>query len=515
MLNPQRHCYRCRARVRAAEPYCSRCTAPLIVEGRYRINEILGKGGWGTVYSAEDLRLRRSCAIKAVPADEPYQRDSLEDEWQRLRDYSAELPFIPAVFDVVHDSAAVYLVMELIMGSTLAQQVALDGPWDGVEVEAFLRALLANLGRLHQHGLIHRDLKPQNIMLNEAALGPERRYMLIDFGIARHEDEPTQYYGRAVSLSYSPPEQRAGQTTDCRSDLFSLAATAYYLLTGDAPPDIVDFLRASPHEVLGDLLRAKVPPALGHTLLRMLDLSRDQRPADAETALTMLDVDWPPLTPSAPPDDPDRVPSQDVVEETLPAITADILGSGRADGLSWSADGRHIAVAAATGVLVYDAKTTQLLRVLLTDGLARQVIFLRGGEQLLVVAGATAQIWRVRDWSIAHRVGALPPTATIVPAPDGQLVAVVCDEEVTVRRTRDAALLCTPERPGGTWGDVAVFAPDSQVLALASAEGVALYRAVEGAVLRRLQIRLDSPLSLAFAPDGRRLGVMDRGGLRL
>src|SRR5205085_2414044 len=105
-----RHCYSCGARIRIAEPHCRGCGAPLVLDMRYELRCVIGRGGFGTVYEAEDRRLGQRRAVKSVYSSEPPQRDAIEAEWQHLRDHAADLTFIPDVYDVVRTNNTTYLV---------------------------------------------------------------------------------------------------------------------------------------------------------------------------------------------------------------------------------------------------------------------------------------------------------------------------------------------------------------------------------------------------------------------
>jgi WD40 repeat protein len=493
-------CPHCAALTRSADPFCPSCGAPLLLDTRYECKGVIGKGGSGTVYEAFDRRLGRRCAVKAVRGDQPHHHQGVEAEWRYLRDHAAELPCMPFVYDVVRTRVATYLVMEYIPGDTLDQVIARDGPWDTAQVEAFLRTLLDYLDRLHGRGLLHRDLKPQNIKYLPTSTSPDRRYVLLDFGIARRDDEQTQHYGHAASRPYSPPEQRQALPTDRRSDLFSLAATAFHLLTGDIPPDIVVFLTATPHNLPNDLARAGASPALGHALIQMLQLSPDDRPDDAQAALALLDASWPPLPCGA--GAAVRYGAAPGGEETLSAIEAGVLGRGKVHGLCWSPGGQWLAVAAAAGLSVYDAQSFALLHTIPTDTPARRAQFVRGGDLLLVVEERTAKLWRVRDWSVERVFAGYGATASMIISPEGRLFAVANGKRVRVRQTYGGALLYSLDAPHAHTAESIAFAPDAQILATAAPDEIQLWRAADGSPLRTLRARLGEPRSLAFMPDG-------------
>ena len=294
-------CYKCGVTVGASVRHCKNCGVPLLIEDRYRILSDLGSGGFGVVLKVRDLRLDRLCALKVINHARIDQQEQIRIEVDILSKHAQTLRFIPAVYDFWGDKHRSYLVIEFVEGSTLDQTRAL--PWPVDEVEAFLRELLADLHELHSRRIVHRDLKPQNIM--RQANG---HYMLIDFGISKY-GEATMRGAKAASLNYAPPEQFKG-TTDGRSDLYSLGATAYLLLTGQLIPDA--FIRAKgttiawPSE-LGLTLR----PEFERTLQWMLELDPAQRPPGAREALAVLTEERvrplpPPVFPPPPPAPPAR-----------------------------------------------------------------------------------------------------------------------------------------------------------------------------------------------------------------
>ena len=170
--------------------------------------------------------------------------------------------------------------MQFIEGNTLDKLMI--APWSIHDVTQFLNTLLANLRDLHNEGIVHRDLKPENIIKT-----PRGKYYLLDFGIAK-QGSTTMTAAHAISLNYSPLEQLQGFSTDARSDLFSLAAAAYHLLTGQ-PPIRVDARAAHSITLTApSALVANVPPVLENTLLHMLQLDIAQRPGSAQQTLDLL-----------------------------------------------------------------------------------------------------------------------------------------------------------------------------------------------------------------------------------
>src|SRR4051794_7322066 len=208
-------------------------TAPLVL-GRYRLGERLGAGGFGTVYAGVDERLRRPVAVKVIPG---------ADDWDRPRGQREALaaarldhPGVVAVFDAGEDGRARYLISELVHGETL-DRLSAQGALSDRDVLRIGLALCAALDHAHARGVVHRDVKPQNVIVPEAPRSAAGVAKLADFGVAHLAgDEPLTRTGDVVgTLAYMAPEQAAGERIDERCDLYSLALVLYEALAGFNP----------------------------------------------------------------------------------------------------------------------------------------------------------------------------------------------------------------------------------------------------------------------------------------
>jgi serine/threonine-protein kinase len=215
-------------------------TAGQILQGRYRIEQILGQGGMGAVYRAIDLRLNRACAVKENLDTVPAAREQFALEAQFLVRLGKH-PSLVQVYDfLVEPDGVQYLVMELIEGDDLETLVARQGPLSEAQAIEWMSQVLNAVEYLHSQNppIIHRDIKPQNIRIT-----PQGKAVLVDFGIAK-EYKPrkvTAVGARAVTPGFAPPEQYSGGT-DPRSDIYALGATLYFLLTGQVPPEAIERL---------------------------------------------------------------------------------------------------------------------------------------------------------------------------------------------------------------------------------------------------------------------------------
>ncbi len=200
--------------------------------GRYVLLQRVGQGGMGVVYSAYDPELDRKVALKLVRVDAPRPSAAhLAREAHALARVSH--PNVVAVYDVGYHGEQVYLVMEFVAGVTLRRWLQ-ERPRSAGEVLAVLRAAGEGVAAAHRAHLVHRDVKPENIMIDD-----EGRAKVTDFGLARvaaaGEGQAGQSRELAGTLRYMSPEQLRGEPVDERSDLFSFAVTAAEALTGTQP----------------------------------------------------------------------------------------------------------------------------------------------------------------------------------------------------------------------------------------------------------------------------------------
>ena len=201
--------------------------------GHYALERELGRGGMAVVYLARDVRLDRPVAIKLLPPDLA-AHDKLRDRFTREARTAARLshPHIVPIHAVDEVRGYVFYVMSYVDGETLAERVANRGPLPPREASRVLQEVAGALTAAHGQGVVHRDVKPGNILL-ERATG---RAMVTDFGIARVADGGETAEGELLGTpEYMSPEQAAGDAVDARSDIYSLGVVAYYMVSGQLP----------------------------------------------------------------------------------------------------------------------------------------------------------------------------------------------------------------------------------------------------------------------------------------
>ncbi|HEX9135716.1 MAG TPA: serine/threonine-protein kinase, partial [Nitrospirota bacterium] len=210
-----------------------RFVAGTIIAGRYRILELLGKGGMGEVYRAEDLKLSQVVALKFLPESLETNQDMLARFLREVRTArQVSHPNVCRVFDIGEVEKHHFLSMECIEGEDLSMLMKRAGRLPLDQVLAITRQLCAGIAAAHANGILHRDLKPQNIMVDK-----QGKVSIMDFGIARSMEMPglTQTAALIGTPEYMSPEQARGEDLDARSDLFSLGIIFYELLTGRSP----------------------------------------------------------------------------------------------------------------------------------------------------------------------------------------------------------------------------------------------------------------------------------------
>jgi serine/threonine-protein kinase len=256
-----------------------------VIEGKYRVDALIGRGGMGAVYRARDTRLDRDVAVKVVRGELVSSIDARE-RFKREAQLAARLqhPSIVTVFDygTLQDGSA-YLVMEYVRGEDLRARLA-RGTLDWKEAVRLLAAVADGVEAAHREQILHRDLKPENVLLPESG-GPPK---VLDFGVAKMmaaDSQGTVTAGATIvgTPAYMAPEQIRGGSVDPRTDIYSLGVMAYEMLTGRLPFGAGSFVdvavRQQSDEPQLDL--SSLPERMTGVLRRALSFQPSRRPDTA------------------------------------------------------------------------------------------------------------------------------------------------------------------------------------------------------------------------------------------
>ena len=277
--------------------------------GPYRVIEEIGRGGMGIVYAAEDTRLGRQVALKALPPDyaaDPTRRERLRREARAAA--ALAHPCIATIHALEEIDGNLYIVSELVRGATLREELR-TGPLAPGVLDPTLIDIADALAAAHAQGIVHRDLKPENIVR-----GAGGRVKVLDFGLARSAGgtskatitQLTQAGAAVGTPGYMSPEQLAGGVIDARTDIFAFGVLASELATGDHPfgPDSASMLRRMTQLMEGGTLSnpgSWSSPYLEQVVRRCLRASPDERYANgAELAAALRTAQDVPSAPAAP-----------------------------------------------------------------------------------------------------------------------------------------------------------------------------------------------------------------------
>jgi eukaryotic-like serine/threonine-protein kinase len=258
---------------------------PRTLAGRYRLDEVIGRGGMSTVYRGTDLALDRVVAVKVALDPLVEQSPVYLARFTREAQAAAAIdhPGVVTVYDAGADGPTRFIVMEYIEGQSLADMLREERRLEPARAAEIAAHVAGALSAAHAAGIVHRDIKPANIMIT-----PEGSVKVLDFGIARARDSGTLTQTATVlgTSAYMSPEQALGQPADARSDIYSLGCVLYEMLTGQ-PPFVADVAAAVLHQhvrVAPKPVRERNPdvaPALAALVMEMLAKSPEDRPQTA------------------------------------------------------------------------------------------------------------------------------------------------------------------------------------------------------------------------------------------
>jgi beta-lactam-binding protein with PASTA domain/serine/threonine protein kinase len=263
-----------------------------VLDNRYLIGSRIARGGMATVYEANDLRLDRTVAVKVM-------HPGLGDDDEFAARFVAEArsaaklshPNVVGVFDQGNDDGTVFLAMELIPGHTLRDTIGKEAPLSTARALALLEPMVSALAAAHRAGLVHRDVKPENVLISD-----DGRVKVADFGLAKAVSATTQHTATGVligTVSYVAPELVVEGRSDARADVYAVGVILYELLTGKKPHEGETPIQVAYKHVHEDVpppsrLSPGVPDYVDALVARATARDREQRPADAGVLLHHL-----------------------------------------------------------------------------------------------------------------------------------------------------------------------------------------------------------------------------------
>jgi serine/threonine-protein kinase len=322
----------------------------------FLIEAELGRGGMAAVYRGLDVRLNRRVAIKVLPPELAFN-DAVRKRFLREAQMAAQLshPNIVPIYTVDEKDGLVYFVMALVEGDSVAMHLAASGRMPATEVRAIISAVADALEYAHRQGVVHRDIKPDNILIDRAT----RRPMVTDFGIARAaaEEQRLTVTGMAVGTpAYMSPEQAMGEReVDGRSDIYSLGIVAYQMLAGETP-----FKATNTPSMLMKHVSEMPPPLMARCpgappdLVRAVERSLAKRPEDRwgsaaemrDAVLGRTESRYPEPSPAAAPRYVPAVPAPALLQPApapiAPWSLLPPLGLSRRELRDWNRDRRHM-----------------------------------------------------------------------------------------------------------------------------------------------------------------------------
>jgi len=269
----------------------------LIAGGKYQIVRMLGEGGMGAVYQARQAAMNRMVALKLIRPEVVTKPDAVARFHKEMMvSAKIEHPNTIRVYDFGADDGQLYLAMEFLAGTTLRQVADEAGRLDLKRIVRIGKQVANALGAIHEAGVVHRDLKPDNVMLVES-YGEHDFVKVLDFGIAKSLDEDVQITatGKPIGTpAYMAPEQAMGRAIDHRTDLYSLGVMLYRMASGRLPfdaPTLGSMLIAHALEPPIPLLTLApdLSPALAALIMQLLEKDPAARPGSAGEVATRLD----------------------------------------------------------------------------------------------------------------------------------------------------------------------------------------------------------------------------------
>jgi len=509
--------------------YCQSCGVPIpdLLRGRFRMIKLLGQGGFGRTYLAEDRdKLNEKCVVKQfVPmiqgtaglqkALELFEREARQ--LQQLGHHSQ----IPALWAYFSENNQLYLIQQYIEGETLEQISQKQGVWTEPQVKELLISLLPVLEFIHQQKVIHRDLKPDNIMRRGNG-----EYVLIDFGVAKDLSATvvyTQVGTRVGSDGYASREQMQGEQAYPASDLYSLGVICFYLLTKISPLELWLDEGYSWTKNWQKYVKQDLSPELNEVLDQLLKKDIGDRYSSADQVLQNLQIIRPqPAPQSSTPSSstPRPTPSPQVFSQN-PICIATLTGhspsfwswllSGGVSSVAFSPDGRTLASGSYKTIKLWDVQSQRQIATLTGhSNSVSSVAFSPDGRTLASGSNKTIKLWDVQSQrEIATLTEHSSYVDSVAFSPDGWTLASGMDNRIKLWDVQSQRLIATLTGHLDYVYSVA-FSPDGRTLASGSYKTIKLWDVQSQREIATLTGHSNSVNSVAFSPDGQTLASGSR-----
>lgn len=490
---------------------CRACTHPLDTAVRvynmgdqvrqYRIMRVIGYGKFGAVYQAQTLE-EPAVTVALKETLHPESTSIFKREFEVLR--QVQHPNLPRYYDAFVEQQRGYLVMELVPGQSLhdvlhKQSTLNEGRKESLPeslvIGCYAMQLCAALRHLHEQEppILHRDIKPANIRIT-----PDGLVKLVDFGLVKHAGKKTSLDIRGIGTApYAPPEQysSSGDHTDQRSDIYSMSATLYHLLTGVAPPSASDRLSRSSDSLLPALHYVPdLSPHISDALLIGMNLLKRDRYEDISSFKRAL-----------------------LADESI-NLARTLRGHSReVTHVAFRPDGQMLASASSGwSVRLWNVSDGRLFSTLKGhSGQVNCVAYSPDGQLLATASsGCTMRLWNAHDGSLLRVFqGHSQSVRSVAWSPNGTLLASGGDDHlIHIWRASDSRQLSTLRGHTETVKSVD-WSPDGMLLASGSGDKtVRVWSMSSGQLFQLLQGHIDGICSVAWSPDGNMLASASADG---
>lgn len=498
-----------------------------IISGKYRLDALIGQGGMGSVYRATHLELERTIAMKIVLPDFVSNQETLERFRQEAR-AAARLnhPNVISVYDFgILPTGQAYLAMELLTGHSLREELERQERLSPQRIVSILRPVCQAIHAAHEAGVVHRDIKPDNIILITKPETGEEIVKVVDFGIAKLKERGSSKVSNLTEPGlvmgtphYMSPEQCRGEELDRTSDIYSLGITLYELLVGhvpfDAPtPSSVIIQHAVDPPPLMRRLRPDIPEEIERVVLKALSKARERRQPtapqlykefeqalrEAEETAAALNIAKISAT----------FPTLDL-SQTKPVelkLAASLTGHEHVvKSLSYHGSGDWLASASGDGsIRLWDVQKHREIGLFSGHEYSVNAVAIASDGLRLASGGAdgTARIWLLRDRTEIASFGHRTAVRALLFASDGRWLITAFDTEVKIwdalRQRQIASFLGHIKTI-----DALALSPDGHTLASGGADdAIHFWDLISKTEQTMLRLAGHAPTSLVYLPDGR------------